>query len=268
MDEKQISHLVEQVQENRKYQAITPEIIQRLAKDALHRGLHGKPAVKDVRNKLHQIGGAYFRKTPDYQTLQNTLLGLPHDQDAEEIQQFCREAMQAHASTAERLPILEEFFSTCLAPVAPLTSVIDLACGLNPFAVPWMPLSKNCTYLACDIYLDMLSLVEVFFTHINLAGNVMLCDLAAGAPVKRAQVTFLLKSIPCLEQVDKAIANRLLQSIQTDHILVSFPVRSLRGQQKGMADFYREHFYEILSGTAWQVREFKFSTELAFLVTK
>lgn len=268
MDERQVRQLVQWVQSHRKYQAITPELVHRLAKDALRRGLQGKPAVKDIRNKLHQIGGAYFRKTPDYQTLQRTLLGLPHDQDAEEIQNFCRETMQAHASTAERLPILEEFYATCLASIAPVTSVLDLACGLNPLAIPWMPLADNCTYFACDIYLNMLTLIEKFFAYVGVQGQAKPCDLTAKTPNQRSQVAFLLKSIPCLEQVDRRIASRLLQSIQADHILVSFPARSLGGCQKGMPDFYRDHFYEIVSETAWLVQEFHFTSELAFLVTK
>ena len=268
MDERQVSQLVEKVQSNRKYQSITPELIQRLAEDALRRGLRGKPAVKDVRNKLHQIGGAYFRRPPDYQELQNTLKKLPNAKDSKATRQFCKEAMQAHASTAERLPILEDFFTTCLAPIAPVTSVLDLACGLNPLAVPWMPLVKNCTYLACDIYLDMLTLVQKFFEHIDLDGQAKPCDLTRKVPEEKSQVAFLLKSIPCLEQVDKSIASRLLQATQADHILVSFPVHSLSGRKKGMPEFYRDHFFEILSGVNWQVREFQFTSELAFLVTK
>ena len=268
MDERQLSHLVDQVQKNRKYQSITPELVQSLAEDALRRGLRGKPAVKDVRNKLHQIGGAYFRRPPDYQELQNNLKILPDARDSQAIHQCCKAAMQAHASTAERLPILEEFFTTCLAPITPVSSVLDLACGLNPLAVPWMPLEENSTYLACDIYLDMLNFIQMFFDHIQLNGQARSCDLTRKVPEERSQVAFLLKAIPCLEQVDKAIASRLLASIQADHILVSFPVHSLGGRKKGMPNFYRDHFFEILSGVDWQVREFQFESELAFLVTK
>lgn len=268
MDERQVSQLVEKVQSNRKYQSIIPELVQRLAEDALRRGLRGKPAVKDVRNKLHQIGGAYFRRFPDYQELQNSLKDLPKAKDSKAIHQFCKQAMQAHASTAERLPILEEFFATCLAPIAPVSSVLDLACGLNPLAVPWMPLVENGTYFACDIYLDMLALVQTFFDHVGLNGQAKPFDLTGRLPEEGAQVAFLLKSIPCLEQVDKSIARRLLQSTRADHILVSFPVRSLGGSQKGMLEFYRDHFFEILSGVDWQVQEFQFESELAFLVTK
>lgn len=268
MNEQQISQLAQKVQDNRKYQSITPELVWRLAEDALRRGLTGKKAVKDVRNKLHQIGGAYFQKNPDYHELHQTLVELPHNLYAEEVQKFCREGMQSHASTAERIPILEDFYKTCLAPIAPVSSVLDLACGLNPLAIPWMPLTQDCFYYACDIYLDMIDFLNVFLRHIDIKGWAKPCDLTTDVPNQNTQVAFLLKSIPCLEQLDKSISTRLLQSIQADHILVSFPVRSLGGRRKGMPDFYRKRFYEILSEETWQVQEFQFKTELAFLVTK
>jgi len=196
------------------------------------------------------------------------LKALSNNPEAEDLQHFCIATMQAHASTAERLPILEKFYRTCLAPIAPVTSVLDLACGLNPLAAPWMPLADNCSYIACDIYQDMLALVENFLVHINLNGHVTPCDLTAQAPAWSAHVALLLKSIPCLEQVEKPIGRQLLESIKADHILVSFPARSLGGRRKGMPLFYRDHFYEVLSGTSWHVQEFEFETELAFLVSK
>jgi 16S rRNA (guanine(1405)-N(7))-methyltransferase len=176
--------------------------------------------------------------------------------------------MQSHASTAERIPILEDFYKTCLAPIAPVSSVLDLACGLNPLAIPWMPLAQDCIYYGCDIYLDMLKLLNAFFDHLNIKGWAKPCDLTTAVPDEDTQVAFLLKSIPCLEQVDKTIGARILQSIQADHILVSFPVHSLGGRMKGMPNFYRERFYEFLSDETWQVQEFQFKTELAFLVSK
>jgi len=268
MNDKQINHLIQKIQSHRKYQTITSDLVRHLAEDALRRGLVGKPAVKDVRNKLHQIGGAYFQKRPDFLELQKHLKSEPHNASSDETRNFCIEVMRTHTSTAERLPILEDFFSTCLAPIAPLTSVLDLACGLNPLGIPWMPLADHCRYYAFDIYLDMLALIESFFEQIGVDGWAQPCDLTRGVPDLKTQVTFLLKSIPCLEQVDKNIASHLLGAITSDHILVSFPVRSLGGHKKGMPDFYRKHFYEIISNESWAVQEFHFDTELAFLVSK
>jgi 16S rRNA (guanine(1405)-N(7))-methyltransferase len=257
-----------QVMSGSKYKNITPELVRRLSREAMTAGLDGKPAVKFVRNKLHQVGGAYFKQKVDYSAAFKDLEQLPTTISAAENRDYCRKVMQLHASTAERLPILGTFFQTCLAPIAPVTSIHDLACGLNPLAIPWMPLTDHTQYYACDIYMDMLGLINTFFKHFNLAGRAAPCDLIAEVPAEKTQVAFLLKSIPCLEQMDKSVVMRLLESIPSEHILVSFPVYSLGGRQKGMPSFYKDHFYDLINGKAWVVQEFRFQTELAFLVSK
>jgi len=268
MDKFQPESLMAQVMSNPKYQSITEDLVLRLSREALASGLTGKPAVKFVRNKLHQVGGAYFKKTIDYAQAEHNLAHLPNNLQAIEVREFCRQTMGSHASTAERLPLLETFFHTCLASIAPVTSILDLACGLNPLAIPWMPLAETFQYDACDIYLDMLALINTFFTHFNLNGGAKPCDLINAVPAEQTQVAFVLKSIPCLEQLDKKIAIHLLEGIRAEHILVSFPVHSLGGRKKGMENFYLGRFIEMLAEKAWQVREFHFKTELAFLVTK
>ena len=268
MDKLQPEKLMAQVMSNPKYAAITPNLVLRLSQEAINSGLKGKPALKFVRNKLHQVGGAYFKQKVDYTSAAQDLTKLPKDVDAATTMDYCRRIMRFHASTAERLPILEEFFHTCLATIAPITSINDLACGLNPLAIPWMPLAEDVEYHACDIYEDMLGLINAFFTQFNLTGSATPCDLITRAPAEETQVAFLLKSIPCLEQMDKSIVTRLLTHIPSEHILVSFPVHSLGGQKKGMETFYRDHFYSLIHEKGWGVQEFRFTTELAFLVSK
>lgn len=267
-DKAALNELVSAVQANRKYANITAELVSRLCQDALDRGLKGKAAVKDARNKLHQVGGAYFRQNPDYAAATKGLEALPPDRTAPEVLSFCQNQMQSHASTAERLPILPDFFQTCLAPIAPVTSVLDLACGLNPLALPWMPLAETFSYQACDIYADMVGFVDAFLRHFSTGSQAHTCDLVSGPPQTPVQVAFLLKTIPCLEQVDKQIGPNLLEQVQAEHLLISFPAKSLGGRNKGMPDFYRDHFYTLIEGRPWQVQEFSFSTEIAFLVSK
>ncbi len=268
MDDRQIMALVERVQAGKKYRSIAPGFVRRLSHDALERGLSGKSAVKAVRNKLHQVGNAYFRQNVDYAEKASILSEYQPDLYSDTVKKFCVNTMKAHASTAERLPILEDFYQTCLAPIAPVNSVLDLACGLNPLAIPWMPLSSGFRYHACDIYLDMVHFLQSFFDHFTLAASAEACDLIGEIPQPATQVAFLLKTIPCLEQVDRSIGQQILDKIPSEHILVSFPSQSLGGRQKGMPDFYREHFHELLAGKNWQVREFSFETELAFLVSR
>ena len=81
-------------------------------------------------------------------------------------------------------------------------------------------------------------------------------------------MALILKTIPCLEQLDKTAGLRLLETIQAEHILVSFPVHSLGGRSKGMVENYEARFHALVQGKRWAIQRFEFATELAFLVTK
>ena len=72
------------------------------------------------------------------------------------------------------------------------------------------------------------------------------------------------KTIPCLEQVDKTIGRRLLEQIQAEVLLVSFPVHSLGGRSKGMLQFYENHFRQLAADLPWRITRFEFASELVF----
>lgn len=266
--DKKLDTLMDQVQKNRKYQNIDHNFVKRLSQEALNKGLKGKAAIKSVRNKLHQVSGAYFRQKVDYEQINKEIHSLPPNLKSQDVKSFCLQTMQKHVSTAERLPILDSFYQTCLESIAPIESILDLACGLNPLAIPWMPLSGDCQYHACDIYTDMLEMIDVFSEHFNLEITTQPCDLIGDVPNIPVKLALILKSIPCLEQVDKTIGHRLMQTVNADHLLISFPVSSIGGQDKGMETFYRAHFYDLIADENWAIQEFTFETEMAFLVSK
>jgi 16S rRNA (guanine(1405)-N(7))-methyltransferase len=81
-------------------------------------------------------------------------------------------------------------------------------------------------------------------------------------------LALVLKTIPCLEHVDKSAGQRLLDGLPARNVLVSFPLRSLGGAQKGMRRTYEGRMKALVEGRPWQVRRFEFPTELAFLVTR
>jgi 16S rRNA (guanine(1405)-N(7))-methyltransferase len=85
---------------------------------------------------------------------------------------------------------------------------------------------------------------------------------------EKFHLALILKTIPCLEQVDKNIGARLLETIEAENILVSFPSRGLSGRSKGMAENYESHFYQLIAGKNWQVTKTVFTNEIAFLIQK
>ncbi|HWR64952.1 MAG TPA: hypothetical protein VN364_02425 [Bellilinea sp.] len=263
-----VQSLVENVQAAAKYAAIDRGLVTALVEQELSKGRSAKETVKAVRNKLHQVGSAYQEKYIDYAQLIAQLATLPHDLHDPQVIEFCRTAMQEHTSTRERLSFLDHFYRDALDGIGPIDSLLDLACGFNPLALAWLPLAPNARVFACDIYSDMVDFINTFYAHMQLNGRASTCDLVHHLPQEKVQLVLLLKTIPCLEQVDKTIGRRLLSEIQAEHALVSFPVHSLGGRGKGMRVNYDQHFSELISGLPWEVTRFDFSGELVFRLSK
>lgn len=260
--------LVKQVQRAEKYRGISPLLVRSLLTAELEKKRSPKDALKAARGKLHQVAAAYQQKPIPYAAWREELACLPPDLHNAEVLAFLTHAMHAHASTRERVPILPRFFNECLAPLGRIGSILDVACGLNPLAIPWMPLLPGFTYFACDIYTDMADFLNTFFTRFHIQGNAALCDVTRELPAINADLTLVLKSIPCLEQIDKDAGQRLLAMISSPNILVSFPAHSLGGRSKGMVRNYERHFFDLFSDNSWRVTRFEFPGELAFLVQR
>ncbi len=259
--------LVAAVRSGAKYSDVCDELVRAIGTRELRVRRNLKEALKATRNKLHQVGAAYIQEPPRYLRWLDELRAAQAE-GPQALRAACVRVMHTHASARERLPILDEFYAATLAGVGPIHSVLDIACGLNPLAIPWMPLAPGCTYYTYDIYLGLRDFLQGFFEIIGQPGRAEAADVLHPPPLPVVDVAYLLKAIPCLEQLDKEAAARLLETIRARHLLVSFPVHSLGGREKHMVEHYEAHFYELLADRPWTVRRYEFSSELAFLVSK
>ena len=255
-----LDELVDAILSRPKYRHISPDLVRRIGERELGVRRNMKEAVKATKNKLHQVGGAYFEAKVDYEA------GLQMLRETTDLPATCRILMQHHASTRERLPILDEFYRTIFAHLPPIYRVIDVACGLNPLAHSWMPLPPDAEYLAYDIYGDMIDFVNEFMKVAGIKGKAEVRDVIGRPPTTPADLILILKSLPCLEQVDKLAAEKLLAGLSGRYLLITYPAQSLGGRRKGMIANYTDHFHTLAQGRNWQVQQFEFETELAILV--
>jgi len=262
-----LAELVASVKASSRYRQVSEALIREIGARELARRTGFKEAVKATKNKLHQVGGAYLTDKYDYNAWLSELTRLAHGEDREGFLAYLKTIMNHHASTRERLPILEQFYQTILAELPPVRSVLDIACGLNPLALPWMPFAVPVEYRACDIYHDMVDFLNHFMALLPVQGQAEVRDVLQDCPTRAVDLALVLKTIPCLEQVDKTAGSRLLHTINARHIVVSFPVHSLGGRARGMQNHYATGFQALLD-PAWSVKRLEFATELAFLITK
>jgi 16S rRNA (guanine(1405)-N(7))-methyltransferase len=272
-----VTAVVQSVLSSARYRHISPALVSEIARQQLHAGRSQKEAVKQTKSKLHQVGGAYFSAAVDYPKALVALreAAASAGVESEQFRLVCRQLMAQHASTRERLPILERFYATTLANTLAAVSlsaggrpavVMDIACGFNPLAWPWMPFGPGVTYLAYDIYGDMIAFLQQFLELAGLEGRATMRDVVHDPPEEAADLALILKTLPCLEQLDKKAATRLLDALRARYLLVSFPAHSLGGRRKGMVENYERRFGQLLDGRGWTVERFEFATELAFLV--
>lgn len=204
----------------------------------------------------------------DFNAWRGELVDLPSETTDTAIRMFCQRVMKTHASTRERLPILADFYSTVFTALPPISSVLDLACGLNPLAIPWMPLAEGAIYQAGDIYQGLVDFLGEFFGHLQIPGRADLCDLTERIPGQAVQLALVLKTLPVLEQLEKDLPSRLLDGLNAEYILVSYPGHSLGGRSRGMLTNYAARFESLTNGKGWQIQRFDFAGELAFLIRK
>jgi 16S rRNA (guanine(1405)-N(7))-methyltransferase len=264
----QLEQLVSAILESSKYRMVCQDFIRLIGSQELTKRPNLKAAIKSSKNKLHQVGGAYLDHKTNYAVWLDELRKATQSKNREDLLKVCREIMSHHSSTKERLAILDQFYTTILSKITPIHSVLDIACGLNPLAIPWMPLTGKVNYYACDIYQDMMDFLNCFIEIIGLNGRAKICDALQFTPNEKVDVAFILKTIPCLEQVDKTAGIRLLELVNSDYIIVSFPAQSLSGKNKGMLINYEAFFRNMVAEKNWSIERFEFATELAFLVKK
>ncbi len=250
-----------------KYRSLAPALVRRVAERewAAHGNL--REAEQAARRKLHQVAGAYWPSSPHYARWLEEL-SRAAESGPEAVREVCRIILAGHASTRERLPILPELYRECLADLAPITSVLDVACGLNPLACPWMPLADGAHYIACDVYADLAAFLERALRWLGYDASGLALDVLGGLPAEPVQVALLMKALPCLEQLDPPAARSLVMRLPTEHILVSFPAHSLGGARRGMPVNYEAHFRELLAGESWRVRRYLWPSELVFRIDK
>jgi 16S rRNA (guanine(1405)-N(7))-methyltransferase len=267
--------IVAAVASSKKYRDVCPDTVRRIAEGEVAKRGNVKEAVKATKRRLHQVYGA-FESASDYDAAYERLAVAYATGAEEQIRTACREVLARHNSTRERLPILDRFYPALWQITGRPDSILDLGCGLNPLALPWMDLDPGARYVALDIDAARIEFVN---RYLALAGREPLArcqDILAHPPQDEADpsassgpgVALLLKMSPSLELQQAGATLHLLELIRAPFVVVSFAVKSLGGREKGMLEHYRRQFSGWVEGRPWAVEQLTLETELVFVVGK
>jgi len=226
-----VDALLAKIQSSRKYQelGLPEETLRNLLEQELAR--HAKPAeaLKSARAKMNNIMAPYLGD-PDYtQAAEDLQQAFAQGEAA--VQATCTEILRQHDSTRERLSYLEDFYAGIRSVCGQPRSVLDLACGLNPLALPWMGLPADCCFHAYDIHPARVALINEF---LRLNGREPLAevrDVLVRPPEVSADAAFLFKEAHRMEKRQKGCNRGLWAALHVKYLFVSLPKRSLDGRR-------------------------------------
>jgi 16S rRNA (guanine(1405)-N(7))-methyltransferase len=271
----ELDRIVATVATSKKYRSICADTIRRLAERELASRGTVKAAAKATKRRLHQVYGAFehdFDHEAAYQQLRHAY-ELGSD---EEIKAACRHVMGQHSSTRERLPILDRFYRELFAITGRPSLLLDLGCGLNPLALPWMDMVApqgsgqipGIRYVPLDIDTDRVRFLNRYLALAGLEPLARCQDILSHPPEDAADVALLLKMSPTLERQEAGATLGLMEQLTAPYVVVSFAVKSLGGREKGMVEHYQQQFLGWLRERQWPAEELVFDSELVFIVTR
>lgn len=261
----------------RKYRCIHPGLARDVAAAELAKGRTLKEAVKAAKSQLHQSAAAYIRRNLNYDDalheLKTTVAAAKRGPESAPsadptVRALLRRLMAAHASTYERLPILDTLYPQLFQQLPSVRSVLDIACGLHPLARPWMPISPDVQYFAFDIFADQIDFLNRFFDAMGYAGAATQRNALDDMSTPPADIAFLLKTVPCLEQIESGAGERLLHRIDAPILIVSFPNHTLAGRKQGMAQHYATNLLSQIKKVGWQADSLSYLSELVYIIRK
>jgi 16S rRNA (guanine(1405)-N(7))-methyltransferase len=227
--EARVSDVATRVLASAKYRHLEPSFVSRVARDAVSRSRAGPDAVKLTKRQLHQAFGAFVVANPAQAVRQACSIA---GDDPTQLRAALAEAMRSHASSAERVAYLDDYSAMIHEWCGTPQSVVDLACGLGPLAIPWLTLAPNATYWCCDIDLALIGALWELGGILPIALAPEARDLVERPPILIADLCLMLKTVTTLEQQRPGQSAAVLARLTCAHLVVSVPSRSLGGGRR------------------------------------
>lgn len=256
--------MIEEIRNSRKYRdtgipvaTIEDILLQEMAR-------HSKPAeaLRSAKSILHNVMAPYLGDA-DHEQARAMLEDAFASGKGETNRQAARTILEQHESTRERLPYLEEFYRLIRGVCPDMRTVLDLACGFNPFAYPWMGFPEPVNYHAYDIHQPRVELINQFFHGLDLRPLAEVRDILVNPPEIQADAAFLFKEAHRMEKRRRGASRELIQAVRARVVFISLPNRSLDGQ-RNLGARMESLINEIFSGTSGKIRTAEFPGETLY----
>ena len=231
MTKEELDQIAQRIANSKKYRPmkIPRETILDLLQIELAKHSKKAEAIKIAKAKLHNITAPYLDEL-DYTKAAQELEQVFSNMDRKSIEDICIQFLQAHHSTNERIPYMKEFYAYISNKIGNSCSILDLACGLNPFVIPLVEFPSSISYFAYDIHTPRIELINNFFFGLGIHGIAETRDILIQPPLQKATAAFLFKEAHRMEKRRNDASRDLLRSLNVDHLFISLPNHSLNGK--------------------------------------
>jgi len=246
----------EEMMKSKKYKDVNKDLVIKIVDEELPKYKNNNLCIKSVKNKLHQIHGAFIKENSNKKTKE-----LLKEKMYDDI-------LKLHTSTLERFSFYGEFYRKIFFVTGVPNSIMDIACGYNPFAIKYMNLPDKFKYFAYDINEETNTLLNFFFKTENYNAVSKTIDLSMNIPSDKCDIALVLKFLALMTQQNKEQTQKLLKGLNANYIVVSFPTRTLTGLNKGMQKNYTNSFKELIKKDFIILDELVFENEVVFIIRK
>jgi len=263
-----INLLIEKIKKSSKYQKleICEDTIRNLLETEFKKYKNTNDAVKSAKKKLHEVVAIYLGD-PNYQSAIQKLTSSFNSNQIDAIKTSCSQIMLEHLSTRERSHILDQFYEKIFEITGKPSTILDLACGLNPLSFPWMQLSNSTNYYAYDIHQTRINFINDYFSLQELKSLARVQDILIDFPCETGDVAFIFKEVHRFENRKRGCTLALLDALSVHYIVISLPPKNKSGRGD-LKERHRNLLYTIIKERPWQVVEIEFENEIVFCLDK
>ena len=238
--------------------------MERICTETVTKYAKRKDILKAVKKELHIIHGSYL---PDNCCCEAEALIDGYTGDNIKMDKgFAAQLMALHVSTRERLGQAVDIYPYLNRFIQAEDIIIDIGCGFNPFALPFYNKWPK-SYIAYDICLSTICMLTKYFELTGLPYRAEILDAVSQIPEIQGDVALMFKLFPLLDRQKKGRAFELLNLLSFRTAIISFPIKSASGREKGMEAFYSSHFEGGLQAGFNIVDKAVFENELFYIVS-
>jgi 16S rRNA (guanine(1405)-N(7))-methyltransferase len=161
---------------------------------------------------------------------------------------------------------MAEFYQQLFQSTGIPNTLLDLACGLHPLALPWMNLPVSTQFHAYDILQPRIDLINQFFQKLGMPVLAENRDILVEPPSLQANLGLFFKEAYRFDKRQPGCNQAFWAQLKVDILAVSLPAQNLSGTHS-LLDQHRRLVLENLPAHK-RVSELIIENEIIFLIEK